>query len=245
MPIVPAADANTVRIYANGQSLGNDPHAFSILGDCISLPDSLFTDYGLGPGHYDLAEFGNLQPVIDWFLPSFQRQSVSLGNGFTTAAVLNPLFADPNQCEAKETPLACEYRIHRPSYALIALGTDDYLSPPDVYEQRMRQIVEYSISKGVIPILRTKADNREGGNAFNQVLARLAYDYDVPLWNFWLAVQPLPYQGLSDDRGHLTWTDPTDWNRADYPNSMQVAVPVYNLTALQTLDSIWRGVTTQ
>jgi hypothetical protein len=245
LPIVPIVDANTRRIYAIGQQLNNDPHAFSILGDCLSLPNSLFTDYGKSAGHYDLAEFGYLQPAIDWFHDSFNRQSVSLGNGFTSAAVLSPLMADPNQCQSDENPMECEYRIHHPSYALIALGTDDYLSTPDTYEARMRTIIEYTSSKGILPILRTKADNREGNYAFNQVLARLAYEYDIPLWNFWAAVQPLPSHGLLDDRGHLTWADPDDWNRSDYPNSMQVAVPVYNLTALQTLDAVWRGVTNQ
>jgi hypothetical protein len=239
MPVIPAVGDTTRRIYQTGLLLHNDPHAFSILGDCLSLPNSLFKNFGKDPEHYNLGNFTDLQPVLDWFHDSFNRQSISLGNGFTSAAVLSPLMNDPKQCQGDETPMACEYRVHHPSYALIALGTDDYKSTPDAYEARMRQIVEYTISKGIIPILRTKADNREGNDAFNKVLARLAYDYDIPLWNFWAAVQPLPY-GLSDDQGHLAWADP---NHFEYANSMEVAVPVYNLTALQTLDAVWRGVT--
>jgi hypothetical protein len=243
MPVIPAVSATARRIYQAGLLHNNDPHAFSILGDCISLPNSLFTYYGKGLGHYDLAEFGYLQPVIDWFHDSFNRQSISLANGFTSAAVLSPLMADPKQCKPDENPMACEYRIHHPSYALIAVGTDDYKSTPDAYEKRMRQIVEYTISKGIIPILRTKADNREGNDAFNKILARLASEYDIPLWNFWAAVQPLRSHGLLDDQGHLTWAAPNNWNRSDYPNSMENAVPVYNLTALETLDAVWQGVT--
>ncbi len=122
LPIVPTVDDNTRRIYAIGQQLGNDPHAFSILGDCLSLPNSLFTDFGKGPGHYDLYTYTSLQPAIDWFHDSFTRQSVSLGNGFTSAAVLSPLMADRTQCQGDENPMQCEYRIHKPSYALVALG---------------------------------------------------------------------------------------------------------------------------
>jgi hypothetical protein len=239
LPVVPTVDSNTKRIYEIGKQLSNNAHAFSILGDCLSLPNSLFINYGKSSDHYNLGKYTYLQPAIDWFVDSFKRQSISLGNGFNSAAVLSPLRADPKQCQKDETPMACEYRVHRPSYALIALGTDDYKSSPAIYEQRMRQIIEYTIAKGIIPILRTKADNREGDNAFNKVLARLAYEYDVPLWNFWAAVQPLPY-GLLDDQGHLDWADPSHF---EYANSMDVAVPVYNLTALQTLDSLWRGVT--
>jgi len=239
MPVIPAVSATARRIYQAGLLLGNDPHGFSILGDCISLPNSLFIDYGKSPDHYNLGQFTYLQPVIDWFQPSFNRQSISLGNGFTSAAELSPLLADPKQCKPDENPMACEYRIHHPSYALIAVGTDDYKSTPDAYEKRMRQIVEYTISKGIIPILRTKADNREGNNGLNQALARLAYEYDIPLWNFWAAVQPLPY-GLADNDGHLHWADPRHF---EYANAMKVAVPVYNLTALEALDAVWQGVT--
>lgn len=242
LPFVPTVNANTRRIYENGQKLGNDPHAFSILGDCLSLPrnpNNLFVNYGKGPGHYNLGEYTSLQPVIDWFVDSFKRQSISLGNGFNTAAVLSPAFADAKQCQKNESPMVCEYRVHHPSYAIISLGTDDYLFSPETYEKRMREIVEYTISQGIVPILATKADNREGDNAFNRIVARLAYEFDVPLWNFWAAVQSLPNRGLSDNLGHLTWADP---NHFDYTYSMRVAIPVRNLTALQTLDSLWRGL---
>lgn len=240
MPIVPLIVSDKTRqIYAAGQLRNNDPHAFSILGDCLSLPINLFGNYGKSPTRYNLGEYTFLQEVIDWFQPSFNRQSVTLHDGFNTAAVLSPLRADPDQCEPNETPLVCEYRIHRPSYALISLGTDDNKTPPDVYEQRMRKIVEYTISQGVVPILATKADNREGDYAFNAILARLAYEYNIPLWNFWAAVQPLKNHGLTGDDGHLAWADP---NHLEYPFSMEVAIPVRNVTALETLDAVWRAV---
>lgn len=240
MPIVPLVGDTARRIYEAGQLLKNDPHAFSILGDCLSLPINLFGNYGKGPERYNLGDFTHLQPVIDWFRPSFNRVSFTVRDGFNTAAVLSPLWADPDYCQPNETPLVCEYRIHRPSYALISLGTDDNKTPPDVYEQRMRQIVEYTISQGIIPILATKADNREGDHAFNAIVARLAYEYDIPLWNFWAAVQPLQNHGLTGDDGHLSWADP---NHLEYPYSMEVAIPVRNVTALQVLEAVWRAVT--
>lgn len=238
MPIIPQVSQTAREIYRAGQALGNDPHAFSIIGDCLSLPINMFGNYGQ-PGRYNLGPFAHLQPVIDWFQPSFRRISVTLHDGFNTAAVLSPLRADPKQCKPNETPLVCEYRIHRPSYVFISLGTDDFGTPPEVYEQRMRQIVEYTISQGIVPILATKADNREGNHAFNRIVAQLAYEYDVPLWNFWAAVQPLKY-GVLNDQGHLYWADP---NHLEYANSMMVAVPVRAATALQALDAVWRGVT--
>jgi hypothetical protein len=46
MPVVPAAGKEARRIYGIGLALKNDPHAFSILGDCLSLPYNLFGEMG-------------------------------------------------------------------------------------------------------------------------------------------------------------------------------------------------------
>jgi len=69
----------------------------------------------------------------------------------------------------------------------------------------MRKIIEYSIEQGVIPILTTKADNKEEDGSINATIARLALEYQVPLWNFYAAVDPLANNGLQEDMAHLTW----------------------------------------
>ena len=94
------------------------------------------------------------------------------------------------------------------------------------------------LAQGVVPIVGTKADNLEGDHRINHIVACLAQEYDVPLWNFWAAIQPLPNHGLQPDLEHLTYGVP------DFSNSkaMQTAWTVRNLTALQALDAVWRGV---
>ncbi len=242
MPVVAAAGDNARRIYRDGIGFGNDPHAFSILGDCLSLPENFLGVFGRGPGQYQLGDYYYLQPAVDWFRNSYSRQSISNGNGFNTAAVLSPLRANRRLCTASETPVACEYRVHRPSIAIIALGTDDNTVSPEIYEKRMREIVEFTISSGVVPILATKADNREGNDAFNKIIASLAYEYGIPLWNFWAAAQPLPVHGLVDDRGHMTGSNPGDFAS---PGNLKYGATIRALTALQSLDSVWHGVTGQ
>ncbi|HEY9528819.1 MAG TPA: hypothetical protein VIR02_17155, partial [Anaerolineales bacterium] len=73
----------------------------------------------------------------------------------------------------------------------------------------------------------------------NRTIACLAQEYELPLWNFWSAIQPLPNHGLQPDLEHLTYGI-TDFSDAD---AMQSAWTVRNLTALQVLDAVWRGVT--
>jgi hypothetical protein len=52
-------------------------------------------------------------------------------------------------------------------------------------------------------------------------------------------VQPLPDRGLHPDGFHLTW----ERNFYDQPGVLEKSWPVRNLTALQALDAVWRGVT--
>jgi len=51
------------------------------------------------------------------------------------------------------------------------------------FEKYLRQIVEFSIEHGTIPILVTKADNIKEDFKLNEAIARVAFDYDMPLFN--------------------------------------------------------------
>lgn len=101
----------------------------------------------------------------------------------------------------------------------------------------MRKVIEFSLEQGVLPILGTKADNREGNHLINQTIARLAYEYDLPLWNFWLAAQDLPGRGLQEDGSHLTFAAPF----FDRPAALKSAWPVRNLNALQILEQVMQA----
>jgi hypothetical protein len=143
------------------------------------------------------------------------------------------LWADPKACTNGETPLGCEYRVHNPAFAIIALGTND-VHKGEQFEPKMREIIEYTLAQGVVPILVTKADNLEGDERINRTIADLAAQYHLPLWNFWAAVQPLPDQGLQDDGAHLTFGS----NFFNKPETLQRAWPVRNLSALQVLEAM-------
>ena len=237
LTIVPEASEEAQRIYALGQSLGRNPHAFSKVGDCGGSNAWFLAAFDKGSQYYELGEYAHFNTLIYYFKGSFSRMSIATRNGFNAASVLSPLWADPNQCKSGETPLACEYRIHNPSYAFIMLGTNDRWHL-DAFESNMREILEYTLEQGIIPIIATKADNAEGDESINRVLVQLSLDYGIPLWNFWLAVQPLPNQGLEEDGSHLTWGPP----HFDDPEALQMAWPVRNLTAMQALYAVWQAV---
>jgi hypothetical protein len=206
LPVIPVVSDGAREIYIHGLSLGNNPHAFAKVGDCQNVP-SMFLSIFSHEGFYSLREEdAYLRETIEWFEGSFSRESEAVRRGFNAASVVSPLWANPESCEPGETPLDCESRLHQPSIALVSLETW-WEGDPDKYEQYVREILETLIDGGILPILATKADNLEGDHRINQILARLAYEYDIPLWNFWRAIQPLPNQGLMEDGFHLTFAE--------------------------------------
>jgi hypothetical protein len=237
-PVIPVISNRALDIYQAGIAQGNDPMHFSKVGDCQNIRQyflGLFDD----PSTFRLGEnYEYLQETIDHFSGSWERVSESVRTGFNVASVLSPLSANPENCQPGETPLACEIRIWNPSIVIISMETWTAERPVQYYENYLRQIVEYAISENVLPILATKADNLEGDHAINQIITRVAADYDVPLWNFWAATQPLTDHGLMEDGFHLT-NGPTNFESAE---SMDLAWPVRNLTALLTMDAVWKAV---
>lgn len=227
-PVVPQISGRALEIYQRGLALGNDPHAFSKIGDCQSVPASFFGIYETD--RYSFAsEYQYLQETVDFYQGSFAREGESVRGGFNASSVLLPFWANAEVCQPGENPMACENRIHNPSVVIISLEVWFEGRTADVYEKYLRQIIEYNIEQGTLPILATKADNVEGDHSINRTIAQLAYEYDLPLWNYWRAVQPLPNHGL----------DPTD------PTGFHLLVPegwnMRSFSALQVLDAVRRA----
>jgi hypothetical protein len=202
-PIIPDLSPAMIEVYQQGQELGRDPRVFSVLGDCQSSPTYFLSKYD--EGRYTLEEGQeHLQETIDWYAGSFSHRSLTVKNGMTAPGALNPRWADPEQCESTETPVACEIRLSNPSLMLISLGTNWHPSTShEQYVEYLSEIVEIILDAGLIPVLSTKADNGEGDYNRNLAMAEVAYAYEVPLWNFWAAVKELPNLGLDKDRENV------------------------------------------
>ena len=230
LPVIPAVDLSLQKVYERGLSLGNDPHAFSIFGDCQTRPDEFFGVYETDP-----AALQNLSPelqeMVAYFKGSFNRESSTSQDGTTPGALLwDQWHRGEYDCTFAETPVECELRTHRPSFVIIQIGSH--------FESRnteyLRKIILQLLDAGVVPILATKADNREKDERVNRDMALLASEYDLPLWNFWAAVSDLPNRGLytRDDRplqGDIYLTEE--------------AARIHRMTGLETLNIVWRAVT--
>jgi hypothetical protein len=247
MPVVPETISETTRaIYQLGQLMGNNPRSFSKVGDCFSMLPYFLEDFD-NPDVYKLGHYTDLQSTIEYFSGSFSRVSMSVKIGLSSGASLAVLWNDWKECNRTETPLDCEYRLNNHSFAIISVGTNDVTDRESLeyFEDKMRRVIDHTIGKGIVPILVTKPDNAEGDHFINATIARLAYEYEIPLWNFWAAIQDLPNHGMQLDKPeHLTIPD--DWSMLcnfEHPANMELGFTVRNLTALQVLDKVRKGVT--
>jgi hypothetical protein len=239
LPVIPTEISDRVReIYQTGQEMGRNPRRFTKVGDC----NSQHPDFLSGFDHvYYLGKYSYLQPAIDYFKGSFGILSQTTNPGMNTARVLSYLWKTED-CPSTDTLLECQYRVDNPSFSIIMLGTNDgyyHQANPESFERNMRAIIERTIELGIVPILATKVDNNEGDQSINPLIAQLAAEYEIPLWNFWRAAQPLANGGLRDHEHLNSGSGPpaTDF-RMDI--SLSYGKEMKNLTALQVLDFMMR-----
>jgi hypothetical protein len=230
LPVIPLIGSNLSEIYQRGLTLGNDPHAFSIFGDCQSRPNEFFGIFETDPLVFQSLS-PELQQTVGNFTGSFNRESPTSQDGTTPGALLwTQWHRGEYGCGLSETPVQCELRIHRPSFVLIQIGTH--------FESRnteyLRTIINQLLNAGVVPILATKADNRELDNRINRDMALLATEFNLPLWNFWAALSGLPDRGLYVKPGR-------EDQGAVYLN--EEAAALHRTTGLIMLDAVWRAAT--
>ena len=237
LPVIPSVSPEMLEVYQRGQERGRDPQRFSKIGDCQNI-----TTYYLAmfdSGSYNLGDqYAYLQPTIDYFAGSWWRESLAVKGGMNVAAVQNVMWANPEKCKKGETPLACEIRVYNPAFAIISLE-ESWTGSIERYDYYMRVIVEYVLSQDVIPIIATRAETLTQERRINPIVAQIAQDYNLPLWNFGAAAAMLPDNGIRTDGFHLT----EGRSYFEDPAMLNTGWAQRNLTALQALDAVYHGVT--
>ncbi len=242
-PVISVIPAHIKTIFQSGQILGRDAHTLSKVGDCNSV-DWFFLQ-PFGQDQYDLGDYSDLQGAIEYFSTSFTYTSYAAYNGLNVQAALDPTWASPVMCRAGESPLSCEYRIHNPSVAIIMFGSNDVLAlAPVEFDHSLRRVVYETLQAGIIPVLSTfprYIPLPDRSILFNQIVIRVALDFNVPVMNLWLALEPLPGHGIDNDGYHMNgpYTRAGDFATA---RNLRTGYPMRNLVTLQTLTVLWRDV---
>jgi hypothetical protein len=214
LPIVPPSDpatADTVRaILARGQSLGRNPSAFLNAGDSNSAATGpYYSGYlsGLGAANYNPVASGlaTLRPdLLDTLntyraTGSFARSSSAAVPGYRTEQLLATL---PGEIAATNAGVA-----------LVMIGTNHLAdNNPEGFRAGLRAVVRALTDAGVVPILSTIPPSTGLGGRFtaavpvlNQVIADVAAERHLPVWNLWRGLVSLPNGGLGGDGVHLRY----------------------------------------
>lgn len=237
-----------LQIHQQGLQAGNIPQNFSMVGDSITYDDRFMRPFAHS---YDPGPYAYLQPVIAFFSQgnnSFDHRSLAAGNSWLSSAPLNPRYANAVICQPGESPLACEYRVMKPSVALIMLGSNDAREAPDLnmYAYNMERITQFTLQAGVIPVLSTlpRRAGYEGEiGAFNAVIRGIAAKYGTPLWDYYNQTIDLPNNGLSSDWLHPS-SPPGDFKQAaNYGAGADLTgFGVRNFQGLVMLNYVWREI---
>jgi hypothetical protein len=238
-------------IFNKGQSMGLRANVFSKVGDSITAAPEFLTP--IGRGQYNLDGYQNeLGPVVQYFSQadafqgnSFAHGSFAAGPGWKADTLFFPLWRDPCGSEACIT---CEYSRVKPALALIMIGTNDSADvAPSDYTNNLKRLLDTTINMGILPVISTippkrlDPTNNARVDQWNQIIRSMAQQYQIPLWDYWTAMQKAPNQGLSPDGVHPSV--PPDSATANFkPDHLAYGYNIRNLTALQVLNAIWRQV---
>ena len=274
VPIIPRIDATAKailqKIHRKGLELRNHENTFAKVGDSITASESFLMD--IGCSGENLADYQSLQTTINYFriyqfstkygtgwcnvANSFTANSPSAQPGWSAHYALdtNWLYAPyhDNCPYPYDTPIACEFKLTRPSIVFIMFGSNDsnhlYNKPSDFYLS-LSELIEISIDNGIIPVLSTIPPRNDNSIAssrvamFNTVIINVARQYHIPLWNYWLALQSpsMINFGLSNDNIHPNIYRGNQ--SADFRSEgLRYGYNQRNLNAIQILDSIRRIV---
>ena len=247
LPVLPVVSDNARAIYRAGLAAGNNGNAFSKLGDCMTE-----NPYFLGPfgkGQYDLGKYAELKPLIERFgSAAFARPSLAAAGGFNVAGPLDATWSDPKICQGGESPLDCEYRLNKPSLVVIMFGTNDVAyTDADTFDFYLRSIIAATIDKNILPMLSTfptRPENITKSYQLNQIVIRVAQDYDIPIMNLNRTLASLPNSGVNaKDTQHLSVPPDTRTDLFDDAH-LQYGFPMRNLVTLQAMQAVLNSVST-
>ncbi len=240
------------KILERGQDNGMRSDVFAKIGDSITASRNFLVD--IGCGQYDLGSYGYLKDVIDFYSAtmvdtesspctesnnSFTRQSLSAVSGWTSVDALEG---------GANSALYREIRALRPRLAIIMYGTNDLARGADIqtFKGNLEQIISILEQEGIIPILSTIPDmvslasRGDMVSIFNSTIREIAQERNIPLIDYWLALQPLPNKGLSQDGIHPSVYMRDGKAEGGYltEEALQYGYNMRNLTFLQMLSKI-------
>jgi hypothetical protein len=265
LPVIPLIDSSMQSrlqsVYRLGQLLGERPNVFMKVGDSNSTLPGYLDPFGSSAYEPQTADFFGFSPgafssIIDYFratpidpagLNSFNHMSAATYYGWNTTDVLTPGergFAPWPNINPGDSPLQAEIDQTKPAIALVMIGTAEIqFQNTTQYQANLTTIALTLLSQGIIPVLSTIPEIEFADSTlpsrvsqYNQIIANVADELNVPLWNLWVGLAPLPSLGIGADQVHLSVSPNGDSQTG--AADIVFGVNYRNLTALATLNKL-------
>lgn len=259
---------NLRNILTAGQMNGHRSDVFIKAGDSITATGGFLVDVGCPSDPPNT--FAGQSAIVDYFKRttvgtssawcgvsnSFTKDSRAAAGNWRTNALLSVATGDPGVrvgCTSGENQLACEVRQSKPAFALVMIGTNDVdaLAVGSItltdYKNQITTIVNQLQQAGVIPVLSTlpprldqNGSLQDEVNQLNQAIIEVAQSKNIPVWNYWRALQEL---GSTNNYG----MDPDGIHPNTYRGDLAATMDslglkygynVRNFTALQVLGKL-------
>lgn len=244
-------------LHAAGQSAGLRAGVFAKIGDSISYWSSFMGPLGLDTCPVVWGEHYHLRDTLNYFRAtiarrynSFLEQSTAALRGGTTADLLasysnflSTYRYYTSLCTGKTT-LECAYDTLTPAFAVILIGTVSLPAGVSGFQAGLQSIVDITVARNIIPILTTIPPRLDGSYniaGFNSAVSQVATSSDVPLIDWYAAMQALPGQGIGSDGVHPSWSP--NGNTADFSAAgLNYGWNVRNIITLEALRMVRAAV---
>lgn len=193
----------------------------------------------------DLGVYTHLQPTLDYFMAGdadgtdpFSRKTLAAKSGVSASWAIA---GDPS-------PLEAEYLAIGPTIAFVHYGTNDmgmgstYESALWGFAENLWTLTDDLLAWGVVPVLGTIVRRLDSTAAdawvptYNHIVAGLAQGRQIPLFDAYLAYEPLPNHGIAGDGIHGTTYSGGACKFT--PEGLAYSLNVRNLETLVALDRL-------
>jgi hypothetical protein len=256
------------QILASPEAAANRRDVFIKVGDSITQSQYFLSLIGCGgtSGVENYGRYASLRSTVDYFSArefprdsatppctvsnSFSRNGLAALYGTTSVAAFHIV----SECAPPDNHrLLCEVYQTRPGYAIVEYGTNDLREEGEEaltsFRFRMRTIVSDLLQRGVVPVLTTippliaNATNSPAVVAsvrrYNQAIAAIAIEQEIPLINFYracLELGPSHRYGMDADGIHPR---PLGAGASIFTEEgLRAGYNVRNLITLQTLEAL-------
>jgi hypothetical protein len=244
LPPLSPRQLETVRAVARAGD--QDPHVFAKVGDSMTASRAFVRC--LGRDGVDLGGRDGLRSTIEHFrggnaggTDPFRRASRAAEVGWSTNDLLR----------GHPSPLRRELSTLRPRFATLMIGTNEVPSrAPRRYARRLWTILDQLEVAGVVPLVSTlpprvdRLAEDDWARRYNLIVRGLTEGRNLPLFDLYRALEPLPGRGMARDGIHTNvYAERGRAKPCDFrPAGLQYGHNLRNLRTLQHLDRLRRAV---